>query len=151
MSFFDDLKAKAGQVQGALSAEVAKFRNRELMEAITAGCALVAGADGSISAQEKQKMLGYMQNSEALKHYDMHTVIDSFQQHVGRLEFDFGIGKAEALKVIAKLAKKPDEARLLVRVCCAIGASDGSFDDKEKAIAREICRELGLNPVDFDL
>jgi tellurite resistance protein TerB len=151
MGFFDDLKTKAQQIQGTLAAEMVKFKSRDLMEAITAGCALVAAADGTIATSEKQKMLGYMENSDALKHYDKATVITSFQQHVGRLEFDFGIGKAEALKVIAKLAKRPDEARLLVRVCCAIGASDGDFDDKEKAVVREMCRDLGLDPVTFDL
>jgi hypothetical protein len=35
-------------------------------------------------------------------------------------------------------------------VVCAIGASDGDFDDKEKAAWRLICLELGLNPADFE-
>ena len=47
--------------------------------------------------------------------------------------------------------KKPEEARLLVRVCCMIGAADGNFDDKERALVTDICRELELNPKDFDL
>jgi tellurite resistance protein TerB len=36
-------------------------------------------------------------------------------------------------------------------VVCAIGSSDGNFDNKEKAVARLICLELGLNPADFEL
>ena len=39
----------------------------------------------------------------------------------------------------------------MVRVCCAIGAADGNFDDDEKAVVRKICAELNLNPKDFDL
>jgi tellurite resistance protein TerB len=39
----------------------------------------------------------------------------------------------------------------MVRVCCAVGASDGNFDESEKAAVRNICAELGLNPKDFDL
>ncbi|MBF0136688.1 MAG: tellurite resistance TerB family protein [Magnetococcus sp. DMHC-1] len=151
MGFFDDLKAKAQQMQSSVAAEMTKFRNRDLMEAILASCALVSAADGSVSSEEKQKMLGYVRNSDALKHFDTNAVINSFQQHIGKLEFDYALGKAEALKVISKVAKKPDEARLLVRVSCVIGGSDGHFDEQEKKVVREICRELGLPPADFDL
>ncbi|MBF0308666.1 MAG: tellurite resistance TerB family protein [Magnetococcales bacterium] len=150
MGFFDDLKNKAAQIQESLSTEMSRFKNKDLMEGILAGCALVASSDGSVSSQEKQKMLGFVRNSEALKVFDTNQVVDAFQRHVGKFEFDFELGKAEALKVVAKVSKA-DEARLLVRVCCAIGASDGNFDEQEKRVVREICRELKLAPADFDL
>lgn len=150
MGFFDELKSRASQMQASLSQEMGRYKNRELMEGILAGCALVAAADGGISSEEKQKMLGFVQNSDALRVYETSQVVDTFQRFVGKFEFDFSLGKAEAMKTLAKV-KKTDEARLLVRVCCAIGASDGHFDEKEKQVVREICRELHLAPADFDL
>lgn len=151
MGFFDDLKNRAAQMQTTLSTELVKFRNRDLMDAILAGCALVAAADGTVSSEEKSKMLGYVRNSDVLKHYDSSQVIDTFQKCIGKLEFDFAMGKAELLKIISKVAKKTDESRLLIRVCCAIGGSDGNFDQQEKRVVRDICLELGINPADFDL
>ncbi|MBF0097691.1 MAG: tellurite resistance TerB family protein [Magnetococcales bacterium] len=150
MGFFDELKNRASQWQSSLSQEMGRFKNRDLMEAILAGCALVAAADGSVSSAEKQKMLGFVQNSDALKVFQSQEVIQSFQKHMGKIEFDFALGKAESLQVIAKI-KDPDQARLLVRVCCAIGSSDGQFDEQEKNMVRTICRELRLEPSDFDL
>lgn len=150
MGFFDDLKNRATQMQASLSQEMSRFRNKELMEAVLAGCALVAAADGNISKEEKEKMLGFVRNSEALKNFDQSAVIDTFQKHVGKMEFDFTIGKIECLKVISKI-KKTDEARLLVRVCCAIGSADGSFDADERKIVRDICQELRLNPDEFEV
>ena len=150
MGFFDDLKSKATQMQSSLAQEMGRFRNQALMEAVLAGCALVAAADGSISKSEKEKMLGFARNSEALKSFDQNAIIDTFQKYIGKIEFDLAIGKIEALRVISKI-KKPEEARLLVRVCCAIGSADGQFDDDERKVVREICQELGLNPGDFDL
>ena len=44
--------------------------------------------------------------------------------------------KGEALKVIAKMKKNGEGARLLVRVCCAIGMADGDFDESEKSMIR---------------
>ncbi len=39
-----------------LSDQVKKFKNKDFMDAVVAGCAVVAAADGSIDAAEKQKM-----------------------------------------------------------------------------------------------
>lgn len=121
------------------------------MEAVVAACAMVAAADGTISSEEKQKMAGFMRNSDELKHFPMPDVIAFFEKVVGNFDFDAEIGKAEALKVIGRLRGKEEQARIMVRVACAIGASDGEFDQDERGVVRNICKELGLNPADFDL
>ncbi|MDE7063897.1 MAG: tellurite resistance TerB family protein [Desulfovibrionaceae bacterium] len=134
-----------------LKTEVAKFRNRDFLEATVASCALVAAADGTISSEEKQKMIGFMKHSDALNIFETSEVIALFEKYVGNFSFDPIIGKGECLQVIARLKKRPEEARLLIRVCCAIGAADGDFDDDEKAVVREICGELGQDPAEFCL
>lgn len=134
-----------------LTEQVKKFKNKDFMDAVVAGCAVVAAADGSIDANEKQKMAGYISRSEELKVFDMSAVIARFNHYVGNLEFDAMIGKQEALKSIAKFSGKPEIGRVIVGVCSAIGAADGDFDDKEKAAVRDICNSLGLNPSEFNL
>lgn len=147
----DWLKTNALAARSKLTEEVGKFKNKEFMEAVVAGCALVAAADGEINSAEKLKMTGYIKNSDELKVFDMDTVIVSFNKHCSKFEFDQSIGRAEALSVVGKIRKKSDQSRLLVRVCMAIGASDGDFDKQEVAVCKMICSELGLDPVDFDL
>lgn len=151
MSFFDTLKQKASEVRSQLAQEVSKFRNREFMEACVAGCALVAAADGNIGAEEKQKMMKFIQQSEELKVFETQDVISVFNKITDNFAFDNEIGKAEAFKLIGKLRSKTDAARLMVRVCSAIGSADGNFDDKEKQIIRDICSDLGLPSSDFGL
>ncbi|WJQ81563.1 tellurite resistance TerB family protein [Brevibacillus brevis] len=121
------------------------------MDAVVAGCALVAAADGHIESSEKQKMASYINRSEELKVFDMNDVISRFNHFVSGFEFDHGVGKMEALKAIGKLKNNPEAARILIGVCCAIGAADGDFDEKEKIIVREICQTVNLNPADFQL
>lgn len=147
----DWLKTNAAATRDKLTTEVGKFRNRDFMDALVAGCSLVAAADGNISSSEKQRMTGFIQNSSELKVFDLKDVIKTFNGYCEKFEFDAEIGKAEALKSIGKLRTKPDAARLLVRVCCAIGSADGDFDETERAMCRTICNELGLNSADFQL
>ena len=151
MSLFDSFKQKVQEARGQLTAEVGKYRNREFMEACVAGCALVSVADGNINSEEKQKMMKFIQQSDELKVFDTKEVIDYFNKINSNFDFDFEIGKAEALKVIGKLRSKPDAARLMVRVCCAIGSADGNFDDKEKQIIQAMCRDLNIPSDDFGL
>ncbi len=145
------LKTNAAKARETLTTEVAKFKNRTFMEATANACALIAAADGEISSSEKMKMSGFINNSPELKVFNQNDVIKVFNDACAKFEFDFSIGQAEALKVVSKIKGKDGEARLLVRVACAIGASDGNFDAKEKAACRLICNELGVNPADFEL
>jgi tellurite resistance protein TerB len=134
-----------------LQDSVKKYKNKDLLEAIVAGCAIVAAADGSISAAEKQKMAGYLNHSEDLKVYKMADVIDRFNHYAGNMDFDVTIGKQEALRAIAAFNSKPEIGRVIVGVCCAIGAADGDFDDMEKNAVRDICKVLGLSSGEFGL
>jgi len=149
MSFFDSLKQKTSEVRSSLTTEVGKFRNREFMEATVSGCALVAAADGSIDSSEKQKMMKYIEQSEELKVFDTSDVIAVFSKVTDKFEFDQEIGKAEAMKSVGKLRDKPDAARLMIRVCCAIGSADGDFDDNEKKMVRDMCQDLNLPADEF--
>ena len=151
MGFFDDVKRWTQERASELQAGVKKIKNKDFMEAVTAGCAMVAFADGLVSPDEKAKMAGFIQRNDALKVFDMQKVAESFDKYVKGFEFDYAIGKGEALKAIAKVKKNADEARLLVRVCCAIGAADNDFDEHEKKVVVDICKELELDPEEFGL
>lgn len=145
------LKDKAAGMSSTLKDEVKKIKNQGFLEGVVAGCTLVAFADGMVRPEEKQKMMGFMRNSDALAVFDSGDIIKLFDKYSSRFEFDRSIGEADALQAVGKVKKNESESRLLVRVCCAVGASDGTFDALEQEAARKICRELGLNPAEFDL
>ena len=147
----DWLKNRFNEVSANLKTEVTKVRNKSFLDGVIAGCVLVAYADGVVKPEEKQKMIGFLQSSEVLSVFEIKDVINTFEKFAKSFEFDYAIGEANALQTVGKLKNKESEARLMVRVCCAIGAADGEFDEDEKATVRKICRELGLNPKDFDL
>ncbi len=147
MSFFDDLKNKANELKN----DVLKYKNKDFLNAAMAGSALIAMADGKISAEEKQKMLKFIENHDALSVFTTSDVIKAFQEFVGQIEFDQDIGESKAYQALAKMKSNAEAARLLIRMIISIGASDGVFDADEKKIAVKIAKELGLNPAEFDL
>lgn len=101
MGILDKVKTWASDAKE----EVKRFKSKNFMEAVTAGCAMVAFADGVIKPEEKAKMAGFIQRNEALSVFDMSQVIKSFEKNVNNFEFDLHIGKGEALKTISKIKK----------------------------------------------
>ncbi len=145
------LKGKYNEVSSSLRNEVSKIKNKQFLESVIAGTVVVAYADGSVSSEEKTKLMEFIRNNDVLSVYDTDIVISTFNKYMAKYEFDRSIGEMECLSIVGKLKSKETEARLLVRVCCAISAADDNFDENEKKAVRSICVELGLNPADFDL
>ncbi len=146
-SFLSQLKNKANE----LKTEALKFKNKDFLNAAMAGSALIAMADGSISASEKQKMIKFIESNDALSIFTTSDVIKAFQDFVGQLEFDKDIGEAKAYQAIGKMKSNIEASRLLVRMIISIASSDGNFDDDEKKIAAKIAKELAINPAEFEL
>lgn len=146
-SFLSRLKTKASE----LKTEALKYKNKDFLNAAMAGSALISMADGSISAEEKQKMIKFIETNDALSVFTTSDVIKAFQDHVSQLEFDKDIGEAKAYQALHKMKSNAEASRLLVRMIIAIASSDGNFDAKEQLIASKIAKELGINPSEFEL
>ncbi len=150
MGFLDNLKKGLNDARAKASDEITRFKNKDVLQAIVAGCTHIAFADGKVTQDEKAKMLGFLRTSPLTAVYGMNDVVNLFDENVKRFEFDTDSGRIEALRIISKLKGKP-EASMLVRTCIVIGKADGDFDQNERRAVGEIARELGLNPADFDL
>lgn len=126
-----------------------RYKSQDVLEAVVAACALVAMADGYLDTVERQKMLEFVHQSEELRVFDTNKVIQKFNLFVSKIENNRMMGQAEAFRALGKIRTKPEIARLVARYCIAIGYADGNFDNNEKQMVSDICRELGLNPAEF--
>jgi tellurium resistance protein TerD len=126
-----------------------RYKSQDVLDAVVAACALVAMADGYLDASERQKMIEFVHQSDELRVFDTNKVIQKFNMFVSKIENDRMMGRAEAFRALAKIRTKPEIARLVARYCIAIGYADGNFDNNEKQMVSDICRELGLNPAEF--
>jgi tellurite resistance protein TerB len=147
MSFFDDAFDALKDGVDKVITEGKKFTNKSFLKATVAACVRVADADGNIDSDEKKKTLGVIQRNQHLKVFKSKDVVKIFNECTDHLEFDKTIGIGELDAMIVPLKGKP-EAALLVRICCAIGEADGTFDDDEKKVVKEIANLLDV-PISF--
>ncbi|MGB1237467.1 MAG: tellurite resistance TerB family protein [Pseudomonadales bacterium] len=146
-SFLSSIKQKSNELKD----EVLKFKNKKFLNAATAGTALIARADGDVSSDEKKKMLKIIESNDALSVFKTSDVIASFNEFLGNFDFDEDVGSSKAYEALNLLKGDDVACRTVMRLILSIAAADGVFDDDEKAVARKIALELGLDPAGFEL
>jgi tellurite resistance protein TerB len=151
MALWDRLKETASSMQTQLESKKNELKSGAFRDASMAMCALVAAADGTIDASERQRVATLIGTNDVLQNFPADDLQRRFNEYVGKLEADFAFGKVSILQEIAKAKKKPAEARAVIQIGIVIGGADGDFDKSEQAVVREACFALELPPHEFDL
>jgi len=134
-----------------LKSSALQFKNKKFMNAMAAGSVLIARADGDISSEEKSKMMRMIGSNDALSVFDTADVIKVFNEYLEYFEFDADVGKTKAYEALNTIRGDEVQCRTLMRMIIAIAEADGDFDTTEKAIARKIAVEIGVNAAEFEL
>ncbi|MEV4994076.1 tellurite resistance TerB family protein [Streptomyces niveus] len=151
MALWDRIKESASTMQTQLNAKKNDLKSGGFRDASMAMCALVAAADGSIDASERQRVASLIMGNDVLQNFPAADLQRRFDDYCQQLTADFDFGKVGILQTIGKVAKKPTEARAVIQIGIVIGGADGNFDDSERAVVREACFAVGISPNEFDL
>lgn len=149
MSFFDNLVSKTKETFTELSQDFTKYRSKEFLHATLAASAWISLADGSISAEEKTKMIRFLENHEALKLFSTSEVLTVWKEYVDTLSLDMDIGENKVLESLGKVKTNEAQARMVVRMAAAIASADNTIDPNEQRVLERIVKELGLKAEDF--
>ncbi len=134
-----------------LTGGISQLVHEDFMKAFSGACALIACADGKIDKAEEEKIRAYIRNLKELKSFDSGTVMRHFSEYVDLLTCDFEMGQKKVYEALKEIKGNQDSARILVRACCSIGASDGNFDPDEKRVVQDICNQLNIDSREFNL
>jgi len=151
MAFFDQLKSRTQEMSGQLKTKAGQFKSKEFANGSMAMCGLIAAADGSIDATERQKTAALIMSNDVLSIFPPDELKQKFDFYCDKLSKDYDFGKVEAIGTIAKLKSKPDQARAVIQIGIIIGGADGTFDADEKKAVKEACFAVGISPAEFDL
>jgi tellurite resistance protein TerB len=121
------------------------------MDAVVAGCTMVAQADGWVTPDERKRMIDRMRNSPTIAFFGTDDVLVLFEALNLRFERDLNDGEETAEVAIARLRGQPGPSRALIETACAVAEADGGFDAEERAVILRLCRILDVDPAQFDL
>jgi len=128
-----------------------KVTNANLMEAIVAGCVLVAAADGTVSRDELAKVEKLLNNNDNLAAFAGSEIKKTITRYQNVLEADFGVGQAKMLKEIREIADNPEQCEEVFLNMLAVAKADNSIDESEKAVLIRVASELGQNVADYGI
>lgn len=151
MPIWNRLRQATQDMQSQLLSKKNELQSGAFRDASMAMCALVAAADGSVDDSERQKVSGLITSNDALSNFPPETLRTTFEGYCGKLAADYQLGKVELVQVVGKTKKKTAEARAVIQIGIIIGGADGHFDDQEKAVVRECCHAVGIDPSEFEL
>jgi tellurite resistance protein TerB len=140
------LPRNAAQLRGELAEADAS-----VMEAIVAGCAIVAYSDGWASEDERRRMRGLIGRFEPIVAFGIGETMQAFDDLSAQFAHDHDAGEAFALAQVARLAGRRRDAELLIETCCAIAEADGGFDREEREAILSMCALLEIDPGDHGL
>lgn len=129
----------AAQTAAANNGFFARYNGKEFMEAIAAGCALIAAADGEVEEKEKKKFGRYLDVSPVLKHFDKRKIHSKFNEFCDGLEFS----DVEAWKEVHQTPA--DQRQTVFNVMVAVAGSDGEIEPAEEKILRKLANDWGID------
>lgn len=151
MALWDQIKQRTADAGDQLKTKTGQFKNKDFANASMAMCALIAAADGSVDAAERQKTATLIRSNDLLSVFPPDELQQKFEWYTDKLAKNFDFGKVEATATIGKLKTKPDQARAVIQIGIIIGAADGDFDADERRTVKDACFAVGIAPAEFDL
>jgi chromosome partitioning protein len=131
------------KLSGSFLARSERARNRSFLDAAMAASALVATADGEVSFAKRHRVDEVLENATAFKAFDFHTALVLFEAFAEDINSRPEEGRAQALKAVSAIAGDREEARLLVRIACAVARADRRYSRPAITRIQEITETLG--------
>lgn len=142
------LRSAVMSSKDAVLSQMHQVTRKDDLKRVVAVYYLIGIADGDFDQSEKDSMMKAIASNPALAAFSEDDVLAAFKEVDSLYSLSVPMGNRKALEML----KGVDDAEFreeLMMFACIAGAADGSFDDDEKAVARQIADVLKQNPADF--
>lgn len=132
---------------GGAEATVNRVSGRtDLLEAMCAGAALAAAADGNIDDKEIDDAVKICQNNEVIgKAFTLVAIENCVQKQIARANGGFS-GRNALWKEIGDVAKDPDDALAVYLIVLDVVHSDGKVEASEQAVLDKMATVMHIDP-----
>jgi len=137
-----------GKKVNQAKAEVKKFENRDLLEAVVGGCLLVAAANGEIEDSEVKKIDSLLRTNKNLEHFgsEITELVNRFSE---RLQSGYRVARAEILREIEDIKSDPQQKEDVLLNMLTIAEADGEIGPAEQKELETVAQRLGLRISDY--
>lgn len=137
-----------GKKVNQAKAEVKKFENRDLLEAVVGGCLLVAAADGGIEDSEVKKIDSLLRTNKNLEHFgsEITELVNRFSE---RLQSGYRVARAEILREIEDIKSDQQQKEDVLLNMLTIAEADGEIEPAEQKELETVAQRLGLRISDY--
>lgn len=142
------------KIGGAAAKEVkAEYgQNKDFLEAVCAGSALVAAADGEIEDSERTKVVSIITNHAQLSKLYDRTTIEQTAESMFKKAKDAS-GRQSLAREMDDIKNRPDGATMcedVYLIALDIAAADGEIEPEEQAVLEKIAKRLNVDTSKFD-
>jgi tellurite resistance protein TerB len=110
----------------------------DLMEAMTAACALIAFADGSLDITERRRIFTLFRSNPSFRGFSHTDVAIEISRHEAAFEQDPRTARREAFMTIWSLRASANDLRRVLDACQQVLEADGIAHPQEHATLAEI-------------
>ncbi len=143
----DKLKKLVEEVAAEGENLFSRVKDKNIFRQVVSASFLIASADGDFDSDEKSALAKII--AKELPQFKIDDILKVLSECENKTSFDATMGNMEILDDIG--SAKGDNAELIMRISCFIGAADGDFDDDERKVAVEIARRMGVDPSRYGL
>jgi tellurite resistance protein TerB len=129
---------------GKLRGKVKRIENKNLLEAIVAGCVWASAADGNIDDDEIAKMLQAIECNPSLEHFGP-EIGKSVSEMSKAFAASIQVGRTQAIRKIRAVAGNADECVDVVAAIFSVVAADGKIGPEEEKVVQNIAKELRVD------
>lgn len=122
----------------------------DLLEAVCAGAALVAAADGNIDDSEIEATMKAVGANETLKTAFAQNEINGCIERMIDRANGGRVGRMGLYKEIEDVAANQEDGEVVLLTAMDIADADGNMDDDERAVLDKIAQKLGLKLSNYD-
>ena len=151
---FGAFKRMAGAVAGSITREVkAEYgESKDFLEAVCAGAALVAYADGELEEAERKAIVALIQNNPTLGKIYQSAQIEQVAADMFR-RAQSASGRQGLARELDDLKGRPNAAQMaddVYLICLDIANADGELEAEEEVVLKKLASRLGVDPSKFD-
>lgn len=139
-----------GKLFGKAEAASNRIAGRsDLLEAMCAGAALAAAADGDIAEDEIGTALSVVANNETIsKAFGPGEIDTAMNKQIKRANGGFS-GKAALWKEIGDVARNPEDAEAVYLIVLDVVHGDGNVDPKEQTVLDKLAKTLNIDQAKY--